>query len=73
MVDYNAIQKFLTQRNIHFSTVYTKAHKPVKAVIMYLPGNISAEDTTIALQETDYEVISIKHKKGSNTPPSPSS
>jgi hypothetical protein len=45
--------------------------KPVKAVIRHLPDNISAEDITVALQEIDYEVISIKQKEGSNTPPSP--
>jgi hypothetical protein len=30
MVDYNATQKFLTEKNLHFSTFYTKADKPVK-------------------------------------------
>jgi hypothetical protein len=50
MVDYNAIQKFLNEKN-HFFTFYTKVDKPVKIVIRHLPGNTSAEDITVALQE----------------------
>jgi hypothetical protein len=52
MVDYNAIQKYLTEKNLHFFTFYIKAENPIKAVIRYLADNISAEDTTVALQET---------------------
>jgi hypothetical protein len=59
-VVYNATQKLLTEQNLHFSAFYTKADKPVKAAIMHLPGNTSAEDIILALQETDYGVISIK-------------
>jgi hypothetical protein len=46
MVDYNAIQKFLTEKN-HFFTFYTKADKPVKIVIRHLCGDISAKDITV--------------------------
>jgi hypothetical protein len=42
MVDYSAIQKFITKRNLHFITFYTKADKLVKAIIRHLPGNTSA-------------------------------
>jgi hypothetical protein len=59
MVDYNAIQNFWTERNFHFFIFYTKADKPINAIIKHLPGNISTEDITVALQETDY-VISVK-------------
>jgi hypothetical protein len=46
-----------------------------------LPGNISAEDITVALQEIDYEFISVKsmtanvpiQKEKSHTAPFPSS
>jgi hypothetical protein len=41
-------------------TFYTKADKAVKAIIRHLPGIISAEDITVALQEIDYYVISVK-------------
>jgi hypothetical protein len=34
--------------------------KSVEAVIKHLLGNISAEDTTVALQEIDYNAISAK-------------
>jgi hypothetical protein len=60
MVDYNATQKLLTEQNLHFSTFYKKADKPIKAVITHLPGNTSAEDIIVALQEIDYDVISVK-------------
>jgi hypothetical protein len=60
MVDYNAIQKFFIEKNLHFFTFYTKADKPVKAVIRHLPGNTSEEDIAVALQEMDYDVISVK-------------
>jgi hypothetical protein len=48
MVNYNAIQKFLTEKNLHFFIFYTKTVKLVKAVIRHLPGNTSAEDITVA-------------------------
>jgi hypothetical protein len=57
MVDYNAIQEFRTEKNLHFFTFYTKADKPVKAFIRHLPGNISAENITVGL---DYDVASVK-------------
>jgi hypothetical protein len=60
MVDYKAIQKFLTEKNLHVFTFYTKADKPVKAVIRYLSCSTSADDIIVALQEIDYDVISIK-------------
>jgi hypothetical protein len=53
MVDYNAIQKFLTEKSLHFFTFYTKADKPVKSIIMYFPGSTSAQDITVTLQEID--------------------
>jgi hypothetical protein len=43
-MDYNAIQIFLTEKNLHFFTLYRKADKPVKNVIRHPPGNISAEN-----------------------------
>jgi hypothetical protein len=48
MVNYNAIQKFLTEKSLHFFIFYTKTDKSVKAVIRHLPGNTSAEDITVA-------------------------
>jgi hypothetical protein len=42
-----------SEKNLHFFTFYTKADNPVKALIRHLPGNISAEDTTVVLHETD--------------------
>jgi hypothetical protein len=80
-VDYNAIQKFLAEKNLHFFTLYTKVDKPRKAVIRHLLGNTSAEDNTVALQEIHYGVISVKQmtanvpllEEGSHTLPSPSS
>jgi hypothetical protein len=60
MVDYNAIQEFRTEKNLHFFTFYTKADKPVKAIIRHLPGNIYSENITVALQEIDYDVASVK-------------
>jgi hypothetical protein len=59
MVDHNAIQKFLIEKNLHFFIFYTKADKPIKVVIRHLPGSASAEDITAALQEIDY-VFSVK-------------
>jgi hypothetical protein len=44
--------------NPHFFTFYTKVDKPIKDVIMHLPGNTSPEDITAVLQEIDYDVIS---------------
>jgi hypothetical protein len=57
MVDYNATQKLLNEQNLHFFKFYdTNADKPVKAVIRHLPGNTSAEDIIVDLQD----VISVK-------------
>jgi hypothetical protein len=47
-------------KNFHFFALYTKAHKLVKAVIRHLPGNTSAKNITVVLQEIDYDVISVK-------------
>jgi hypothetical protein len=60
MVNYNATQKFRTEKNLHFFAFYTKADKPVKVLIRHLSGNISAENITVTLQETDYDVISVR-------------
>jgi hypothetical protein len=60
MMDYNTAQILRTEKNIHFFTIYTKADKPDKAVIRHLPGNALAEDITVALQDVDYDVISVK-------------
>jgi hypothetical protein len=60
MVDYNAIQTFLTEKNLHFITFYTEEEKRFKAVIRHLPGNISVNDITVALQEIAYDVISVR-------------
>jgi hypothetical protein len=49
----------LTEENHHFFTFYTKADRLVKVVIRHLPGNTSAEDITVVLQDTDY-IISVK-------------
>jgi hypothetical protein len=56
----NAIQNFLTEKNLIFFLFYSKADKLVKAVIKHLPGNASAEDTTVVLQKLDYDVMSVK-------------
>jgi hypothetical protein len=69
MMDYNAMQKFLTGKNLHFFTFYTKTDKPVNAVIRYLPGNISAEDITVTLQESNYVVIEVKQVTAKRTTP----
>jgi hypothetical protein len=53
MVDYNDIQKFLSEVNLHFFTFCTKADKPVKAIIRHLSGNISVEDITVVIQAID--------------------
>jgi hypothetical protein len=60
VLDYTAVQKFLDEKKLHYFTFYTKASKPVKTIIRYLPCNISAEDITVAFQEIDYECISVK-------------
>jgi hypothetical protein len=57
MVDYNATQKFLTEKNLHFFTFYIKVDKLNKAVIRHMPGNISTDTITVALQVIDYNVI----------------
>jgi hypothetical protein len=80
MVDYSAIQKSLTENNLHLFTFYTKADEPAEAVIRHLLGNISAEDITVAFQQVDYDVISVKQmtanvplqKDGPHRPRSPS-
>jgi hypothetical protein len=59
MVGCNALQKFLTERDIQYFTFYTKADKSVKAVTSHFVGYISAQDITVALQEIDYD-ISVK-------------
>jgi hypothetical protein len=60
MVYYNALQKFLIEKDIHFFTYCTKAEKPVKAIIRHSIGYISAQGITVALQERDYNIISVK-------------
>jgi hypothetical protein len=41
MVDYNTIQKFLTKKNLHFVTFYTKVDKLVKTIIKNFFGSPS--------------------------------
>jgi hypothetical protein len=60
MMDYDTIQILLTEKNIHFLALYSKADKTVKAVIRPLPGDTSAKDITVALHDIDYDVISVK-------------
>jgi hypothetical protein len=70
MVDYNATKQFLTAENPHYFTFSTKRDIPVKssiikmlkAVIRYLPGNISTENITVAFQVIDYDAVSVKQK-----------
>jgi hypothetical protein len=57
MVDYNAIQKFLTEKNLHFFIFYTKANKLSKAITQHLPGNTSTDNITVTLQEIDYIIM----------------
>jgi hypothetical protein len=59
MVDHNAIQKFLNEKNLYFFKVHTKADKLVKTVIRHLHGNTCAEGITVALQ-VDYDMSSVK-------------
>jgi hypothetical protein len=58
-MEYNDIQKFFTEKNLHLFTFYAKANKPDNAAIMHLPGNTSAEGITVALRRRDY-VTSVK-------------
>jgi hypothetical protein len=60
MVDWNNIQKFLTEKTLHFFTFYKKADQLVTAVISHLSGNNSAEDITVALQEVNYDIINVR-------------
>jgi hypothetical protein len=69
MVDYNAIQKFLNEKNLHFFTFYTKADKPVNTITRQLPGNNPAENIIVALQQTDYHVVSVKQMTAKRTIP----
>jgi hypothetical protein len=69
MVDYDAIQKFFTGKNLHFITFYTKIDKQVKAIIRHLTGNTSAEDITVTLQEIDCHVISVKQMTSKHPTP----
>jgi hypothetical protein len=77
MVDYSAMQKFLTEKNLHFFTFYTKAGKTIKVVISHLPDNISAEGNTglpgdrlqCQLCKTEDRQMTTSRRKG-NTPSS---
>jgi hypothetical protein len=60
MVDCKAIHD---SSNFHFCTFYSKEDKLAKVVIRYLPGHISA-DVTVALQDIDYNIISLKQVTG---------
>jgi hypothetical protein len=74
MVDYNTVQMFLTEKNLHFFTFYTKVGKSVKTVIRHLPGNTYAEDISMASQEIDKtddsQMSHCRRVGGSHTPPS---
>jgi hypothetical protein len=61
MVDYNAIQKFITEKNLYFFPFHTV--KPVKIVIRHLPGNTSAEDISVALHEIVCDFTSVRHDR----------
>jgi hypothetical protein len=77
----NSLKKFLAEKNIHFFMFYKMADTTVQAVVRHSPGNIPAENITVAVQEIDYDVINVKQmtdnvarqKDGSHTPPFPSS
>jgi hypothetical protein len=58
MVDYSAY-KNSSMRKIFTSLQFTQ-DKLVKAVIRHLPGNTCAENITVALHKTDYNMISVK-------------
>jgi hypothetical protein len=60
MADHKATQNLLSQKGLPFFAFYTEGDKPVKAAIRHLPSNTSSEDITVALQELEYEVISVK-------------
>jgi hypothetical protein len=60
MVDYNAIQKFLTEKNLRIFTFYTKVINLLQPLSGICLANISAQDITVSLQEIDYNVISVK-------------
>jgi hypothetical protein len=69
MVDYNTIQKFLTDKSLDFFAFHTKANKPVKANIRHLAGNISAEGISAALQEKNYDISSVKQMTAEHPTP----
>jgi hypothetical protein len=58
---YDGLQSHtkIPKKNLPFFTFYIKVGKPVKAIIRHLPGNIPAEDITVALQKLGYDIISI--------------
>jgi hypothetical protein len=58
IMDCEAEQKFHTERCLPYFTFHTKVNKPVEAAIRHMPGNISSEDFTMALQELDSDFIS---------------
>jgi hypothetical protein len=60
MVGYHTIQEFLTDKSFDFFAFYTKVNKPVKSIIRHLAGNISTEDISVALQEKNYDISSVK-------------
>jgi hypothetical protein len=55
VVDYNAIQKFLTEK------ISVSLHFTQKRINLLDPSrNISEEEITVALQEIDHDFISVK-------------
>jgi hypothetical protein len=42
--------------------------KPINAVITYLPDKIFPEDTPVAFQEIDYDIISVKEMTANESP-----
>jgi hypothetical protein len=60
MADYRLIQTSLANKGYPYFTFYTKAEKPIKAVVRHLPTNTSSEYITVALQELGYEIISVR-------------
>jgi hypothetical protein len=60
MDEYKAVLSYPSQSTPHHFTLHPKSDKPVKAIIGHLSMNISSEDTTLALQNVDSDVISAK-------------